>query len=144
MIDFLALKLGLETFEAGAVDAYDQAQEHKDVVVEPALEYLERLRLEGHGHCVAIATSTARKPCGKSELDGTHGWNSGAQAGFLSGARQHHSYTGVQREWTTFMVQRLPMDANNSSRMCHEKLNSKEVADASWENRMNISRDFEH
>ena len=47
MIDFLALKLGLETFEGAAVDAYDQAQEHKDVVVEPAPEYLERLAKAG-------------------------------------------------------------------------------------------------
>ena len=40
--DFLALKMGLETFEADAVDAYYQAPEHEEVVVEPALEYLER------------------------------------------------------------------------------------------------------
>ena len=36
VIDFTALKLGLETFEADAVDAYYQAPEHEVVVVEPA------------------------------------------------------------------------------------------------------------
>ena len=46
MIDFLALKMGLETFEADAMDAY-QAPEHEEVVVEPALEYLERLAKAG-------------------------------------------------------------------------------------------------
>ena len=46
VIDFLALKMGLETFEADAVDAY-QAPEHKEVVVEPVLEYLERLAKAG-------------------------------------------------------------------------------------------------
>ena len=42
-MDFLALKMRLETFEADAVDAYYQAPEHEEVVVERALEYLERL-----------------------------------------------------------------------------------------------------
>ena len=42
VIDFLALKMGLETFEADAVDAYYQAPEHEEVAVEPAPEYLER------------------------------------------------------------------------------------------------------
>ena len=42
VIDFLALKMGLETFEADAVDAYYQFPEHEEVVVEPAPEYLER------------------------------------------------------------------------------------------------------
>ena len=46
VIDFLALKMGLETFEADAMDAY-QAPEHEEVVVEPALEYLERLAKAG-------------------------------------------------------------------------------------------------
>ena len=36
VIDFLALKIGLGTFEA---DAYYQAPEHEEVVVEPAPEY---------------------------------------------------------------------------------------------------------
>ena len=46
VIDFLASKMGLETFEADAVDAY-QAPEHGEVAVEPALEYLERLAKAG-------------------------------------------------------------------------------------------------
>ena len=37
----------LETFEADAVDAYFQAPEHEEVVVEPAPEYLERLAKAG-------------------------------------------------------------------------------------------------
>ena len=47
VIDFLALKMGLETFEADAVDAYCRAPEHEEVVVEPAPEYLERLAKAG-------------------------------------------------------------------------------------------------
>ena len=47
MIDFLALKMGLETFEADAVDAYYQAPEHEEVVVELAPEYLERVAKAG-------------------------------------------------------------------------------------------------
>ena len=43
IMDFLALKLGWETLEAGAVDAHHQAPEHEEVVVELAPEYLERL-----------------------------------------------------------------------------------------------------
>ena len=53
--DFLALKMGLATFEADAVDAYFQAPEHEEVVVEPASEYLERLAKAGrdtHTSCV--------------------------------------------------------------------------------------------
>ena len=47
MIDITALKLGLETFEADAVDAYCKAPEHEEVVVGPATEYLERLARAG-------------------------------------------------------------------------------------------------
>ena len=47
VIDFLALKMGLETFEADAVDAYYQAPEHEEVFLEPAPEYLERLAKAG-------------------------------------------------------------------------------------------------
>ena len=43
MVDFQAFKMCLETFESDAVDAYCQAPEHEEVVVEPAPEYLERL-----------------------------------------------------------------------------------------------------
>ena len=39
--------MGLETFEADAVDAYYQAPQHEEVVVEPAPEYLERLAKAG-------------------------------------------------------------------------------------------------
>ena len=47
MIDFIALKLGLETFEADAVDAYYQATEHEKVIAEPAPEDLRRLDAAG-------------------------------------------------------------------------------------------------
>ena len=47
VIDFMALKMGLETFDADAVNAYYQAPEHEEVVVEPAPEYLERLAKAG-------------------------------------------------------------------------------------------------
>ena len=47
MIDFLALKMGLEKFEAGAVDAYCQALEYEEVVLEPAPEYFERIAKAG-------------------------------------------------------------------------------------------------
>ena len=39
--------MGLVTFEADAVDAYNQAPEHEEVVVEPAQDYLERLAIAG-------------------------------------------------------------------------------------------------
>ena len=39
--------MGLETYEADAVDAYYQASEHDEVVVEAAPEYLERLAKAG-------------------------------------------------------------------------------------------------
>ena len=47
MIDFLELKMGVETLEADAVDVYCQAPEHEVVVVEQAPEYLERLAKAG-------------------------------------------------------------------------------------------------
>ena len=47
VIDFLALKMGLETFEAHAVDEHYQASAYEEVVVEPALEYLERFAKTG-------------------------------------------------------------------------------------------------
>ncbi len=47
VMEFLAWKLGLETFEADAVDAYCQAPEHEEVVVELDPEYLERLAKAG-------------------------------------------------------------------------------------------------
>ena len=78
VIDFLALKMGLKTFEAEAVDAYYLVLEHEEVVVEPAKEYLERLAKAGrdNGHGVSIAASAARETRSGSELGGTRGWNS--------------------------------------------------------------------
>ena len=39
--------MGLETFEADAVDAYYQAPEYEEVLVEPPPKYLERLAKAG-------------------------------------------------------------------------------------------------
>ena len=76
VVDFLALKMGLEMFAADAVGAYYQAPEHEEVVMELAPEYLERLAKAGRDrHCVALATSAARKTCSRSELGGTLGRN---------------------------------------------------------------------
>ena len=77
VMDFLALKMDLGTFETDAVDAFCQAPEHEEVVVEPAPAHLERLcqSWTRHRHCVAIATSAARKTCSRS-VGGTLGRNS--------------------------------------------------------------------
>ena len=47
MTGFIALKLGLETLEADAVDAYYQPPEHEEVIVDPAPEYFKRLEAAG-------------------------------------------------------------------------------------------------
>ena len=80
VINFLALKLGLETFEADAVDAHYQVPE---VVVERAPEYLERLATagRGHGHYVGGCVDS----CLGDELQGrggTHCHNSRGQVRF--------------------------------------------------------------
>ena len=83
IIDFLPCKLGLETFEADAVDTYYQAQECEGEMVEPAPECLERLAKAGRdSHCVAIATSAAGETCRRSELGGTLGRSSCEQVRF--------------------------------------------------------------
>ena len=84
MIDFLALKVGLETSEADAVDAYYQAPEHEEVVVEPAPQHLERLTAAGRDTDIVWATTTspAREACSRSELGGSRGRNSCKQARF--------------------------------------------------------------
>ena len=67
VIDFLALKMGLETFEADAVDAYYQAPEQEEVVVELRRRTLNvLLKLEG----TRIAASAARTTRSGSELGG--------------------------------------------------------------------------
>ena len=73
VIDFLALKMGLKTFEAEAVDAYYQALEPEEVVVEPAQEYLERLAKAGrdNGHGVAIAAVSCQGDAQRVRA----GWN---------------------------------------------------------------------
>ena len=71
MIDFLALKMGLETFEADAVDAYCQAPEHKNVVVEPESEYLERITAGRETSIVATTTTSIGGKCaaGQSQVE---------------------------------------------------------------------------
>ena len=63
VIDFLALKMGLETFESYAVDAYYQAPEHEEVVVAPAPEYLERLAKAGRRQLLG------RRAAGQSRVE---------------------------------------------------------------------------
>ena len=69
--DFLALKMGLDTFEADAVDAYFQAPEHEEVVVEPARSTWNDLpKLEGtHTHRVSFETAVARRAAGQSWVE---------------------------------------------------------------------------
>ena len=51
--------------------------------MELAPEYLERLAKAGRDrHCVALATSAARKTCSRSELGGTLGPNCCEQVRF--------------------------------------------------------------
>ena len=78
VIDFLALKMGLETFEADAVESYYQTPEHEEVVVEPAPEYLERLAKAGRNTDIVWRweTAVAGETCSCAELGGTRGWNS--------------------------------------------------------------------
>ena len=58
------------------MDAYHQAPEHEEVVVEPASEHLER-RWERHERRVKIETTAAWEDIGKAELGGTPGRDSG-------------------------------------------------------------------
>ena len=80
MIDFLALKMGLEeTSEADAVDAIYQAPECEEALVEPARECRERLAKAGS---VAITTSAAQGTSSRSELGGALGQKTCQQARF--------------------------------------------------------------
>ena len=84
MMDFLALKMGLETLEADAVDAYYQAPEHEEVVVEPAPEYLERLATAGRVTDIMWRLRRqlpGRRAAGQSWVE-TRGWNSCGQVRF--------------------------------------------------------------
>ena len=76
MIDFLALKTGLETFEADAVDADYQAPEHEEVVVEPAPEYLERLARAGRDTDIVwrLRRQLPVETCSWTELGGWNTW----------------------------------------------------------------------
>ena len=69
MLDFKALKWGLETFEAQAVNVYYQTPEHEEVVVEPAGVSRTTDR-ERHGRCVEIETTAATATIGRAELGG--------------------------------------------------------------------------
>ena len=76
VIDFLALKLGLETFEADAVDAYFQVPEHLEAVVESALEYLERFARAGRDTGTAwrlLRQLPGRRAAGESWVEHTAG-----------------------------------------------------------------------
>ena len=109
MIDFLALKMGLETFEEDAVDACYQAPEHEEVVVEPAPEYFERLAKAGRDTDIAW-----RLPRQRSELGGTRGRNSCEQVGFFY--------------WSAVRLVALELQMDDF----HARLNSSEVTDVKW------------
>ncbi|CAK0797434.1 unnamed protein product, partial [Prorocentrum cordatum] len=47
LVEFVALKRGFEVITLDATDAFYQAPEHEDVVVDPPQEYLDRLQAEG-------------------------------------------------------------------------------------------------
>ena len=48
VMDLIALNWELETLEADAAEAYDQVPDREEVIVEPALEYLDRLTWLGN------------------------------------------------------------------------------------------------
>ena len=78
VIDFLALKMGLEKFEADAVDAYYQAPEHEQVVV-------ELRRNTGHRHRVAFEKAVCQGDVQAGQkLGGTRRWNSCEQSKFCA------------------------------------------------------------
>ena len=144
VIDFLALKMGLETFEADAVDAFYQAPEHEEVVVEPAPEYLERLAKAGKD--TDIVWRLRRQLAGR----GTAGQSwvehvAGILVNKLGFARcttapQFYWSSGLRWNctWMTFMARPLRVDAKNSS-----KIISREVTDVRQESRTNISNDYD-
>ena len=77
-IALLALKLGLDTFEADAVDAYFPALEHEEVIVEPAPEYLTRLEAAGKNTDIVWRLRRqlpGRRPAGRCGV--------GAQTGYF-------------------------------------------------------------
>jgi hypothetical protein len=73
IIDYLSLKnSGWTTFELDAVDAFYQAPEHENVVVDPPEEYLERLRAEGKSTDVVwklLKQLPGRRPAGQAWVD---------------------------------------------------------------------------
>ena len=100
--------LGLETSEAGTVDAHWHALEHEEVVVEPAAEYLER-RLRQQ--------LPERRSAGQSWVDGVFGGNSGGHTGFCAlqcraTVLLEQQSTGSVRvgTWMTFMELHLRVE----------------------------------
>ena len=86
------MKMGLGTFEADAVDAYYQAPEHEEVVVEPASECVERLAKAGRDTDIVWRLRRqlpGRRAAGQSWLEHVAGilvsrlgWNSREQIRF--------------------------------------------------------------
>ena len=150
--DFLPLKMGLETFAADVVDAYCQAPEYEKVV-EPAPKYLERLVIAGRD--TDIVWRLRRQLPGRRAA--SQSW-----ADHLAGKLVNKLIFRAVQDSPTVLLERsvtcciglhiddishgaaTRLDANNSSMICHMhvRLNSKDVTDASWKNRMNTSRDF--
>ena len=138
VIDFLALKMGLETFEADAVDAYYQAPEHEEVVVEPAQEYLERLSKAGRYRDIMWRLRRqlpVRRAAGQSWVEHVTGILVN-KLGFMrctTAPQFHWSLERMVALELPFMAQRLRVDAKSSSKIWHWKSISRELTDVRYE-----------
>ena len=151
MIDFVALKMGLETFEADAVDAYYQAPEHEEVVVESAPEYLERLTKAGRD--TDIVWRLRRQLPGRRAA--SQRWVEHVSGILVNNLGFERCTTEPACYWSAARLVALELHkndiswcsdsewkANNSSEICHVRLNSREVTDVNWGNHLNILSDF--
>ena len=72
IIDYLALKKGYTTFAFDAIDAYFQAPETENIVVDPPLEYLKRLEEAGGDTNIKwklLKQLPGRRPAGQRWVD---------------------------------------------------------------------------
>ena len=123
--------MGLETFEADAVDAYYQAPEHEEVVVEPAPEYLERLA--------------------KARRDTDIVWRLGGQswvghvAGVLVGKLGfERCTTAPQFYWSSERLFALEFHMDDIHGAATPRSTSREVTDARRESHTSISNDCDY
>ena len=126
MIDFTALKLGLETFEADAVDAYYQAPEH-EVVSRGASTLVcgtTGQSWERHERRVEIERTAAGETISRAELAGKPDGILVDKLGFercKSGDKLRWNCM-----WMTIMVLGLRVGETSSPKIYRDKLNSKE------------------